>query len=129
MFVLPWNCFFVKLLGHLDVIEPAGYGVMERLAVKLSKIWPVTNRTCHIENQFSSPIFSTEAFNSSAIKEIINTIRLKRPKMPVILVSGYLAKDAGKAIVDETAAFLQKPVSPTALVMAVARVLSKSKRP
>ena len=59
---------------------------------------------------------------------LINSIRFKQPKMPVILVSGYLAKDAGKAIVDEAAAFLQKPVSPTALVMAVARVLSKSKQ-
>ena len=50
---------------------------------------------------------------------LINAIRLKRPNMPIILVSGYLAKEAGKAIIDETAAFLQKPVSPTALVMAV----------
>jgi len=47
--------------------------------------------------------------------------------MPIILVSGYLAKDAGRAIIDEAAAFLQKPINPTALVMAVERVLSKSK--
>jgi two-component system, cell cycle response regulator CpdR len=58
---------------------------------------------------------------------LINTICFKRPHMPIILVSGYLAKDAGKAIIDQTAAYLQKPVNPTALVMAVERVLSKSK--
>jgi len=58
---------------------------------------------------------------------LINAIRVKRPKLPLILISGYLPKDAGKAIIDETAAFLQKPVNPTALVMAVERVLSKSK--
>jgi DNA-binding NtrC family response regulator len=58
---------------------------------------------------------------------LINTIRLKSPHMPLILMSGYLSKDAGKAIIDQTAAFLQKPVNPTALIMAVKRVLSKSK--
>jgi len=58
---------------------------------------------------------------------LINAIRVKQPKMPIILVSGYLAKDAGRAIIDEAAAFLQKPINPTALVMAVERVLSKSK--
>ena len=58
---------------------------------------------------------------------LINAIRLKRPKLPIILVSGYLAKDAGRAIFDAAATFLQKPVNPTALIMAVERVLSKSK--
>jgi DNA-binding NtrC family response regulator len=58
---------------------------------------------------------------------LINAIRLKRPGMPVILMSGYPAKDAGKAIIDQTAAYLQKPINPTSLVMAVERVLSKSK--
>ena len=58
---------------------------------------------------------------------LINAIRLKRPGMPVILMSGYLAKDAGKAIIDQTAAYLQKPINPTSLVMAVERVLSKSR--
>jgi hypothetical protein len=30
-------------------------------------------------------------------------------------MSGYLAKDTGKAIIDQTAAYLQKPVNPTTL--------------
>lgn len=58
---------------------------------------------------------------------LINTIRLKWPHMPLILMSGYLSKDAGKVILAGNAVFLQKPVNPTALVMAVERVLSKSK--
>jgi DNA-binding NtrC family response regulator len=58
---------------------------------------------------------------------LINAIRLKRPRMPVILMSGYLSKDAGKAIIDQTAAYLQKPVNPTSLIMTVERVLTKSK--
>jgi DNA-binding NtrC family response regulator len=58
---------------------------------------------------------------------LINAIRLKQPCMPVILMSGYLAKDAGKAIIDQAAAYLQKPVNPTALIMTVERMLSKSK--
>jgi DNA-binding NtrC family response regulator len=58
---------------------------------------------------------------------LINAIRLKRPRMRIILMSGYLAKDAGKAIIDQTAAYLQKPVNPTTLLMTVERVLAKSK--
>jgi DNA-binding NtrC family response regulator len=58
---------------------------------------------------------------------LIKTIRLKWPHMPLILMSGYLSKEAGKAIVDETAAFLQKPMNPTTLIMTVERVLAKSK--
>src|ERR1041384_760793 len=45
---------------------------------------------------------------------LINAIHLKRPKLPLILVSGYLADEAGKAIIDKMSAFLQKPVNPTA---------------
>jgi DNA-binding NtrC family response regulator len=50
---------------------------------------------------------------------LINAVHFKRPHMPVILMSGYLVKDAGKAIIDQTAVFLQKPINPTALIMAV----------
>jgi CheY-like chemotaxis protein len=57
---------------------------------------------------------------------LINTIHLKWPHMPIILMSGYLAKDLGKAIIDGMSAYLQKPFTPTALIMAVERVLSKA---
>jgi hypothetical protein len=36
-------------------------------------------------------------------------------------MSGYLLKDAGKAIIDQMAAFLQTPVNPTSLIMTVER--------
>jgi DNA-binding NtrC family response regulator len=47
--------------------------------------------------------------------------------MPLILTSGYLAEKAGKAIIEGKSAFLQKPFSPTALIMTVERLLPKSK--
>jgi DNA-binding NtrC family response regulator len=47
-------------------------------------------------------------------QNLIKTIRLKWPHMPIILTSGYLSQDLGKAIIDRTAAFLQKPFTPTA---------------
>jgi DNA-binding NtrC family response regulator len=59
--------------------------------------------------------------------KLINAIRLKSPNMPLILMSGYLSKEAGQAIIDQTTAFLQKPVNPTALIMTVEGMLSKSK--
>jgi len=59
-------------------------------------------------------------------QNLINTIRLKWPHMPIILTSGYLSKDLGKAIIDGTAAFLQKPFTPTALLMTVERLLPKA---
>jgi YesN/AraC family two-component response regulator len=57
---------------------------------------------------------------------LVNTIRLKWPDLPLILMSGYLSHDLGKGIMDGIAAFLQKPLSPTALIMTVERVLPKS---
>lgn len=59
-------------------------------------------------------------------QNLINTIRLKWPHMPIILTSGYLSQDLGKAIIDGMSAFLQKPFTPTALIMTVERLLPKS---
>jgi DNA-binding NtrC family response regulator len=59
-------------------------------------------------------------------QNLFNTIRLKWPHMPIILMSGYLSKDLGNAITDGMSAFLQKPFIPTALLMTVERVLAKS---
>jgi hypothetical protein len=41
-------------------------------------------------------------------------------------MSGYLLQDAGKAIMEGIAGLLQKPVTPTTLIITVERVLSKS---
>jgi DNA-binding NtrC family response regulator len=57
---------------------------------------------------------------------LINTIRLKWPAMPIVLMSGYLPHDVGKGVMEGIAAFLQKPFSPTALIMTIERVLPKS---
>jgi DNA-binding NtrC family response regulator len=57
---------------------------------------------------------------------LINAIRLKQPHLPLILMSGHLFKDAGKAVMEGIAAYLQKPFTPTALIMTVERVLSRS---
>jgi DNA-binding NtrC family response regulator len=50
---------------------------------------------------------------------LISLIRARWPRMPIILISGYLSQDAGNIILDGVADFLQKPISPSALVAAV----------
>jgi CheY-like chemotaxis protein len=57
---------------------------------------------------------------------LINSIRLKSPDVPLVLMSGYLPQDLGKSVMKGIAAFLQKPFSPTTLIMTVERLLSKS---
>jgi len=59
--------------------------------------------------------------------DLINTIRIKWPDVPLILMSGFLWQDAGKAIMDGRATFLQKPIQPTTLIMTVERLLPKSR--
>lgn len=56
--------------------------------------------------------------------ELIKLIRREWPHMCVILTSGYVADETGKAVVGGKEAFLLKPVSPTDLIAAVERVLS-----
>ena len=53
-------------------------------------------------------------------------IRARWPKVPVVLISGYLSQEAGNIILDGVADFLQKPVRPSALVAAVQRLLRNS---
>ena len=57
---------------------------------------------------------------------LFNTIRPKWPHMPIILMSGYLSQDLGNAITDGISAFLQKPFTPTALIVTVERLLPKA---
>jgi DNA-binding NtrC family response regulator len=52
-------------------------------------------------------------------------IRARWPKMPIILISGYLSENAGKIILEGLADFLQKPIRPSALVATVQRLLPK----
>jgi DNA-binding NtrC family response regulator len=58
--------------------------------------------------------------------DLINTIRLKSPQMPVILMSGHLWQKTGKTILDDRTVIFQKPISPTELLTAVERLLTKA---
>jgi two-component system, response regulator YesN len=57
---------------------------------------------------------------------LISLIRARWPKMPIVLISGYLSQDAGNIILDGLADFLQKPIRPSALVATVRRLLPKA---
>lgn len=54
---------------------------------------------------------------------VINRIRAGWPKIPVVLISGYLSQEAGDKLVSGPARFFQKPVRPSALVSAVQRLV------
>ena len=58
--------------------------------------------------------------------DLIDTIRLKSPQMPVILMSGHLWQKTGKTVVDDRTVFFQKPINPTELLITVTRLLSKT---
>lgn len=57
---------------------------------------------------------------------LISLIRARWPRMPIILISGYLSQDAGNIILDGVADFLQKPIRPSALVATVRRLLPRA---
>ncbi|HXV79814.1 MAG TPA: response regulator [Candidatus Binatia bacterium] len=54
---------------------------------------------------------------------LIHQIRAKWPKMPIIVISGYLSDGSGKVILEDFAEFVQKPIDPAALIAAVRRLL------
>ena len=54
---------------------------------------------------------------------LIHQIRARWPKMPIIVISGYLLETPGKVILEGFAEFIQKPVDPAALIAAVRRLL------
>jgi two-component system response regulator YesN len=55
---------------------------------------------------------------------LVDLIRARWPKMPIIVISGYLSESAGKIILEGCAEFIQKPIQPKILVAAVQRLLS-----
>ncbi len=55
--------------------------------------------------------------------DLVHQIRAKWPKMPIIVISGYLSNGAGKIILEGCAEFIQKPINPAALIAAVRRLL------
>jgi len=54
---------------------------------------------------------------------LVAQIRATRPRMPVLLISGYLSQDAGRIISSGSAEFLHKPIDPPDLIATVQRLL------
>jgi two-component system response regulator FlrC len=54
---------------------------------------------------------------------LVHQIRAKWPKMPIIVISGYLADVSGKVILEGFAEFIQKPIDPAVLIAAVRRLI------
>jgi two-component system, cell cycle sensor histidine kinase and response regulator CckA len=52
---------------------------------------------------------------------LVENIELMLPRVPIIMVSAYLSKTSGKAILNRVVDFLEKPIRPSALVAAVQR--------
>ncbi len=60
---------------------------------------------------------------------VIAHIRKKSPRLPIILVTGYLAPAAARAILDDFVEFLPKPVDRDLLIAAVNRLLAPAPNP
>ena len=54
---------------------------------------------------------------------LVHQIRARWPKMPIIVISGYLSDGPGKVILEGFAEFIQKPIDSAALIAAVRRLL------
>jgi two-component system, cell cycle sensor histidine kinase and response regulator CckA len=52
---------------------------------------------------------------------LVKNIGLMLPRVPIIMVSAYLSKAGGQAILDREVDFLEKPIRPSALVAVVQR--------
>ena len=54
---------------------------------------------------------------------LVSNIRARWPKIPVVMVSGYLSKEGGHAILGPQIDILEKPVRPSALIASVQRIV------
>ena len=52
---------------------------------------------------------------------LVQNIELLLPKVPIIMISGYISKANGEVILGHDVAFLEKPIRPSALLAAVQR--------
>jgi DNA-binding NtrC family response regulator len=57
--------------------------------------------------------------------DLVDMMKAKFPKIPLIVISGYLSQGTAEAILDTTAHFIQKPVDMASLIEMVQRLLSK----
>jgi DNA-binding NtrC family response regulator len=58
--------------------------------------------------------------------DLVDMMQAKFPRIPLIVVSGYLSQTTAEAILNTTAHFIQKPVDTAALIETVQRLLSKA---
>lgn len=56
---------------------------------------------------------------------LITNIHIRKPRFPIILVSGYLSEDAAKDILDEHVEFIPKPIDRNRLITTVNRLLPR----
>jgi DNA-binding response OmpR family regulator len=56
---------------------------------------------------------------------LLARIRIKWPRMPVLLTSNYLSQDAANTILKGSAEFIAKPIAPSELIATVRRLLLK----
>ena len=56
--------------------------------------------------------------------DLVHQIRARWPKIPIVVISGYLSKGAAKVILEGVAEFIQKPIDPAALIAVVRRLLT-----
>jgi CheY-like chemotaxis protein len=56
---------------------------------------------------------------------LVRNIQARWPKLPVIMVSAYLSKKAGRFILGERINILEKPIRPSALVRSVGRIVPR----
>jgi DNA-binding response OmpR family regulator len=55
--------------------------------------------------------------------DLVNIIRTKWRRMPIILVSGYLSQEDGNRILEADTVFIQKPIKTEYLVQTVHRLI------
>lgn len=55
---------------------------------------------------------------------LVEQVHLRFPKMPVIIVSGYLSASAGKVIIGDWVEFFEKPIDSERLLAEVEKLLS-----
>jgi CheY-like chemotaxis protein len=56
--------------------------------------------------------------------DLVDQIRSRWPRTPILLISGYVSEDAGKTILGGVAEFMHKPIDPPALITTVQRLLA-----
>jgi len=54
---------------------------------------------------------------------LVNFIRARWPRLPIVVISGYLSQDAGEVILDGSAHFIQKPIRTDRLIETVQRLV------